>query len=120
MAMRPDAAEDLARVRDERDALAAQLTKARDELRNIATVSNDKFQDADEFRVWARNRARHVLALAPDPPVVCDVCHRGTMERHGRNLWCPVCSEMRGPDAPQGSLTGEMAVREYGAKEGVE
>ena len=58
-----DAADEIERLRAERDALRADLTLATDELGNIERAPLKNFDMSyAEFMYWAQNRARHTLA----------------------------------------------------------
>ena len=45
----------------ERDAALVKVEALEIELRNIANAKQSNFADAEEFRSWAQNRARHTL-----------------------------------------------------------
>jgi len=45
--------------------LRAEVTHLRQELQNIANAPYANFEDAEEFRTWARNRARHAIGQKP-------------------------------------------------------
>lgn len=45
------------------DELKAEIKRLRDELGYIANAKSANFEDAEEFRAWAQNRARHALGL---------------------------------------------------------
>ena len=45
--------------------LEMEVLKLRSELENIANAKFRNFTDAEEFRAWAQNRARHTLGQKP-------------------------------------------------------
>ena len=46
-------------------ALAAEVSRLRQELGYIALAKKRSFENDREFRLWAQNRARHALGLKP-------------------------------------------------------
>jgi len=62
-----------------------------DELRNIANAKRENFEDAEEFRTWAQNRARHALEAVPAPlaPEVAEAVRNLSDECESRDRHVP-------------------------------
>jgi len=57
--------DDLKEAAEETNKQTLEIRRLRQELEYIALAKKRSFADAEEFRAWAQNRARHALGLKP-------------------------------------------------------